>query len=128
MCRLMYEWYENDKWITDVRFANSKIGVIKKLMRLNHTTCRINGNQEGKTMEDTIHAGHTCFACGHVIAWAGNLFGGLTVSHGSEVDATICVSQSANPYGQVELSVQLQCSKCKAVNQFKVLHQVAAQV
>ncbi len=79
-------------------------------------------------MKDVIHASHTCYACGRPIAWVGNVFGGLTVSHGNEVDATVCVSKGTNQSGQVELAIQLQCPECKAVNQFKALHKVSFSI
>jgi hypothetical protein len=76
-------------------------------------------------LADTIHATHTCYACGRPVAWVGDMFGKLTVSHGNEVDATVCVSKGANQSGQVELSVQFQCPDCHAVNQFKALHRIS---
>jgi len=70
--------------------------------------------------EGEIHAYHTCFACGHVIPFAGHMFGGIVLSHGNEVDATVTVTGAKGPY--VEMSIQLQCPRCHAVNSFTALH------
>ena len=70
--------------------------------------------------EGEIHAYHTCFACGHVMPFAGHMFGGIVVSHGNEVDATITVTGAKGPY--IEMSVELQCPRCHAVNSFTALH------
>jgi len=70
--------------------------------------------------EGEIHAYHTCFACGHVIPFAGHMFGGIVLSHGNEIDATITVTGAKGPY--IEMSIQLQCPRCHAVNSFTALH------
>ncbi|GLG02229.1 hypothetical protein Alches_22700 [Alicyclobacillus hesperidum subsp. aegles] len=71
-------------------------------------------------MENEIHATHTCYACGHIMPFAGHIFGGIVVAHGNEVDATISVTGTTSNY--VEMAIELQCPKCNAINQFKALH------
>ncbi|WAH38441.1 hypothetical protein [Alicyclobacillus dauci] len=68
-----------------------------------------------------LHASHTCFACENMMPWTGDVFGGVIISHGNEIDATVSVTGIKGNF--VELSVQAQCPECGAVNQFKVLHQ-----
>ncbi|WP_245630082.1 hypothetical protein [Alicyclobacillus acidiphilus] len=67
-----------------------------------------------------IHASHTCFACGHTMGWAGDIYGGIVVAHGNEVGADVSVIGSDPTY--VHMAIQLQCPECGAVNQFKGRH------
>lgn len=75
-------------------------------------------------LNDELHAIHSCYICGHTMGWVGHIFGGLTISHGNEVDATVSVSKEKNELSQVELAIQLQCPECGSINQFHVLHQL----
>lgn len=75
-------------------------------------------------LDDELHATHTCYICDHSMAWVGNVFGGLTISHGNEINATVAVSKEENGQNQVELAIQLQCPECGSINQFHVLHRM----
>lgn len=67
-----------------------------------------------------IHATHTCFACSHLMSWTGDIFGGILVTHGNEIDATITLTGEKGDF--VEMDIQLQCPECGSVNQFKGYH------
>jgi hypothetical protein len=73
-------------------------------------------------LNDELHAIHNCYICGHIVPWVGHIFGGITISHGNETDATVSVSKKRNAEHQVELAIQLQCPECGSINQFNVLH------
>ncbi|MCF8565176.1 hypothetical protein LLE49_10670 [Alicyclobacillus tolerans] len=75
-------------------------------------------------MMDAVRGTHTCFVCGHVLSFVGDLFGGPTVSHGSEQEAKIAVSAAKNENSEIELSISLKCPDCNALNQFKQMNTV----
>lgn len=67
-----------------------------------------------------IHSSHNCFACGHTIGWAGNVYDGIVVSHGEEVEAAITLIGSDDSY--VHMAIQLECPECGAENRFQGRH------
>ncbi|MCL6593764.1 MAG: hypothetical protein K6T31_07285 [Alicyclobacillus sp.] len=73
-------------------------------------------------MLETGRGHHTCYLCQSPVSWVGHVRGGLVVSHGTETHADIVLSKARNPQNQVGLSVQLQCPRCGAVNQFETQH------
>lgn len=68
-------------------------------------------------MIETVRGNNACYVCGNPIAWTGNIFGGLSIAHGSEVMAEVTVvGKNGN---LVDLGVQIQCEACNAINQFQ---------
>jgi hypothetical protein len=70
----------------------------------------------GIALIDVVRGSNACHVCQHPIAWAGNIFGGLVVAHGSEVSAEVTVVGKTG--NMIDLGVQIQCEACNAINQF----------
>jgi hypothetical protein len=68
-------------------------------------------------MLEIVRGTDACYVCGHPISWAGNMFGGLVVAHGTELIAEVTVVGKNGD--QVDLGVQIQCVECNAINQFQ---------